>query len=47
MCPPGAMDTAIARDLAYVRSYTIVGTTLNLALQADAGIYSWAAIPPE
>ena len=47
MCQPGAMDTTIARDFSYVRSYTIRGTQLHLALQADAGIYSWEALPPE
>jgi heat shock protein HslJ len=46
-CQPGAMDTAIARDLRFVRSYTIKGRQLHLALQADAGIYSWMAVPPQ
>jgi heat shock protein HslJ len=40
-CGEAAMDTRIARDLAYVRSFTIVGDRLNLALEADAGIYVW------
>lgn len=47
MCQPGAMDTQIARDMGFVRSYTIRGTTLSLALQADAGIYTWEALPPQ
>lgn len=47
MCQPGAMDSVIARDLAFVRSYTIRGTELHLALQADGGIYSWKALPPK
>ena len=46
MCQPGAMDTQIARDFSYVRSYTIRGTRLSLALMADAGIYEWEAQPP-
>lgn len=46
MCQPGAMDSTIARDMGYIRSYTIRGTTLSLALQADAGIYTWEAVPP-
>ena len=46
MCQPGAMDSTIARDMGYIRSYTIRGTTLSLALQADAGIYTWEALPP-
>ncbi|MEQ1551205.1 META domain-containing protein [Sphingorhabdus sp.] len=45
MCQPGAMDSTIARDIGYIRSYTIRGTTLSLALQADAGIYTWEAVP--
>lgn len=47
MCQPGAMDTKIAADFAYVRSYTIRGTRLSLALMADAGIYEWEALPPK
>ena len=47
MCQPGAMDTQIARDMGFVRSYTIGGTQLHLALQADAGIYTWQAVPPQ
>lgn len=46
LCQPGAMDTQIARDLGFVRSYTIKDNRLNLALEADAGIYTWEAIPP-
>lgn len=42
MCGPGALDTRIARDLAFVRSYTIAGGRLSLALEADAGFYVWA-----
>lgn len=47
MCQPGAMDSDIARDVDFIRSYTIRGTTLGLALQADAGIYTWEALPPK
>jgi heat shock protein HslJ/membrane-bound inhibitor of C-type lysozyme len=47
MCQPGAMDTQIARDMGFVRSYTIRGTRLSLALMADAGIYDWEAVAPE
>jgi heat shock protein HslJ len=42
MCGPGAMDSRIARDLAFVRSYTFAGGRLSLALEADAGFYVWA-----
>ena len=40
-CGEEAMDARIARDLGYVRSFTIVGDQLSLALEADAGIYVW------
>lgn len=39
MCGPGAMDTQIAGDLDRVRSYTLRGDRLYLALEADAGVY--------
>ncbi|MGF6276308.1 heat shock protein HslJ [Massilia sp. UYP11] len=41
MCPPGSLDTRIARDMAYVRSYTMQGGTLSMSLMADGGIYVW------
>lgn len=41
MCPRGAMDTQIARDLTRVRSYIFDGGRLSLALEADGGIYLW------
>jgi heat shock protein HslJ len=40
-CGEEAMDARIARDLAKVRSFTIVGDRLTLALEADAGTYVW------
>ncbi len=45
MCGPGAMDTQIARDLANLRSYTIRGDRLFLALLADGGIYEFRRNP--
>jgi heat shock protein HslJ len=45
MCGPGAMDTRIARDLTSMRSYTLTGGRLAIALEADAGIYLWAPAP--
>ncbi|WP_318248082.1 META domain-containing protein [Novosphingobium huizhouense] len=45
MCPPGSLDTRIARDLGYVRSYRIEGDTLSLSLMADGGIYVWKRQP--
>lgn len=44
-CGPGALDVQIARDLGNVRSYTLAGGRLNLALQADAGVYVWSPAP--
>lgn len=41
-CPPPSLDTRIARDLAYVRSYLLDGGTLSMSLMADGGIYQWA-----
>ncbi len=41
MCGPGAIDTRLARDMGWVRSFTIADGRLNLALEADAGIYVW------
>jgi heat shock protein HslJ len=43
-CGADAMDSRIARDLAYVRSYTIVGDRLSLSLEADAGNYIWTRL---
>lgn len=43
MCGPDAMDNRIAADLTRIRSYTLRGDTLNLALEADGGIYTWVA----
>lgn len=40
-CPPGAIDTQIARDLARLRSYMIRDNHLFLALEADGGIYEF------
>lgn len=47
MCPPGSMDTRIARDSAFIRSYVLEGDMLNLALQADGGIYTWRRVNAE
>lgn len=44
MCQPGAMDTRIARDLSRIRSYTLRGDRLFLALEADGGVYEYRRI---
>jgi heat shock protein HslJ len=41
MCGPGAMDSEIARNLQHIRSYTLKGDRLFLALMADGGIYEF------
>lgn len=43
MCPPGSLDTRIARDMGHVRSYSIRGDTLSMSMMADGGIYVWKA----
>lgn len=43
MCPPGSLDSRIARDMGYARSYMMQGDTLSLSLMADGGIYVWKA----
>jgi heat shock protein HslJ len=38
---PDPLSDRLARDSGRVRSYTLKGDTLNLALEADGGVYSW------
>lgn len=45
MCQLGAIDTRFAADALKVRSYTLRDGKLSLALEADAGIYLWEAVP--
>ncbi|MBO9517669.1 MAG: META domain-containing protein [Porphyrobacter sp.] len=40
-CGETAWDTRIARDLASVRNYTIVGDTLSLTMAGESGTYVW------
>ena len=44
-CGEGALDTQIARDLTYVRSYVMLENKLALSLEADGGIYLWQPSP--
>jgi hypothetical protein len=46
MCGAGAMDTRLAQDMTKVRSFTLADGRLNLALEADAGIYVWESMSP-
>lgn len=41
MCPPPHLDERVARDLAYVRSYSFKDGKLFMSLMADGGIYEW------
>jgi len=45
-CPPGSMDTRIASDLESVRTYVLDGDRLNLALEANGGVYTWWHMAP-
>ena len=40
-CPPPSIDTRIARDLGFVRSYRVIEGRLYVSLLADGGIYAW------
>ena len=40
-CLQGSMDTRIAGDLERVRTYSLDDDRLNLALEANGGVYTW------
>jgi heat shock protein HslJ len=40
-CLPGSMDARIASDLERVRTYTLDGDRLKLALEGNGGVYTW------
>lgn len=46
MCPPPHLDTRVARDLGFVRSYLLKDGHLYLSLMADGGIYEWRPVRP-
>jgi len=41
MCPPGSLDTRVARELGYVRTYVRDGDQLRLIMMADGGSQVW------
>jgi hypothetical protein len=41
LCLPGAIDSQLARDMAFVTSYVIVDNKLSLVLKIDSGNYLW------
>ena len=45
MCPKGSLDTRIARELPYVRSYVLDGGRLVLNMMADGGSLVWRPSP--
>jgi heat shock protein HslJ len=47
MCPPGSLDTRIAREASYVRSFVLEDGRLHLSLMADGGIQVWEPDPGE
>ena len=44
MCPPGSLDTRVARDLPYSRQYLRKDGKLYVNLLADDGTYEWAPL---
>lgn len=38
MFPPGSLDSRIARDMGYIRSYTIRGDSLFMSMMANGGM---------
>jgi len=45
MCLRASWDERLARDFEFVRSYTLEGDQLHLALKLDSGIYTWRRLP--
>lgn len=41
MCGPGAIDTKLAADMGQVRTFTMVGKHMHMALEGDAETYVW------
>ena len=44
-CPPAPLTDRITKDWTYVRTYTMRGGHLFLALMADAGVYEFEPAP--
>jgi heat shock protein HslJ len=43
-CPPGSLDTRVARQLGFVRTYIIEGDSLHLIMMADGGSQVWSRV---
>lgn len=46
MCPAPSLDTRIARELGFVRSYVLSGDRLTLVMMADGGTEAWVRTGP-
>lgn len=44
MCVGGSLDTRVARELGYVRSYVLNGDRLTLTMMADGGSQVWTRV---
>lgn len=44
LCPPGSLDSRVARDLPYSRGYLKKDGKLYVTLLADDGVYEWAPL---
>ena len=44
-CPEPSMSEFLERQFGYVRSFTVSGDRLNMALMADGGIIDWEPAP--
>lgn len=40
-CPPCSLDSRVARELGFVRSYILEGRRLTLNMMADGGSQLW------
>lgn len=47
MCPPGSLHDQILNHLPQVRSFKLEGSRLFVLLEADGGIYEFAATEPQ
>jgi len=43
-CPPGSLDTRVARELGFVRTYIVEGDSLHLIMMADGGSQVWSRV---
>ncbi len=46
LCPEGSLDTRIAREMGFVRTYVLQGNRLSLNMLADGGNLVWDRIVP-